>query len=88
MVDVIGGLVGGFLLTWIAMMLVKNAWLSVVLGFVVTMVVFWFGWLGEGMNYLNVIAAVVGALVGYMVVKGKGASTPPSMPTPPSSPTV
>lgn len=88
MVDIIGGLVGGFVLTWVAVMLVKNVWLSVVIGIVVTCLVFWMSWLGEGLKASNVIAAVVGALVGYMVVRGKGQSAPPSMPTPPTTPSV
>lgn len=79
--DIIGGLIGGLILTWIAAMLVKNAVVATIIGFVIMMIIFGFGWLGDGINVTNVIASLVGAIIGWFATKGNSSgSTPPAAP--------
>lgn len=66
--DLVIGLVGGVVLTYVAKMVVKNMIAAAVIGLVVTLVVL--GFLSSGINISNGLATVVGVLIGY-VLAGK-----------------
>lgn len=67
--DIVYGIVGGLVLTWLAKQVIKNMWGAAVIGAVVTIIVL--GIMPAGFTPTAAIAAVVGAVIGALIGKKK-----------------
>lgn len=67
--DLIYGLVGGFVLTWLLGMLIKNTWVTAVVAYVVTAI--GLGMLPAGVQPLTLLAALVGVAIAAYMGMGK-----------------
>lgn len=69
--DLVIGLVGGLVLTYIVKMFWKGSWGAAVVGLVVTLLIL--GFSSSGITIMNGVATLVGALIGHFVGPKKSA---------------